>query len=63
MTIGKATELIKQLEKENLNNSQADLDFNLQWIELLKKSISEAIKKKFSTEPRLINSETKKILL
>ena len=63
MTIGKATELIKQLEKENLNNSQADLDFNIQWIELLKKSISEAIKKKFSTEPRLINSETQKILL
>ena len=60
MTIGKATELIKQLEKENLNNSQADLDFNIQWIELLKKSISEAIKKKFSTEPRLTNSETKK---
>ena len=52
MTIGKATELIKQLEKENLNNSQSDLDFNLQWIELLKKSISEAIKKKFSTEPK-----------
>ena len=52
MTIGKATELIKQLEKENLNNSQADLDFNLRWIELLKKSISEAIKKKFSTEPK-----------
>ena len=63
MTIGKATELIKQLEKENLNNSQADFDFNIQWIELLKKSISEAIKKKFSTGPRLINSETKKILL
>lgn len=56
MTIGKAIELIKQLEKENLNNSQADLAFNIQWIELLKKSISEAIKKKFSTEPKPSNN-------
>ena len=61
MTIGKATELIKQLEKENLNNSQSDLDFNLQWIELLKKSISEAIKKKFSTEPKPINNKLRNL--
>lgn len=51
-----STELIKQLEKENLSNSQSDLDFNLRWIELLKKSISEAIKKKFLTGAEATNN-------
>lgn len=56
MDIKEGALLIAKLRKENETNSQEEKVFNLKWIELLKKSMANALSKK---ETKSINNRLK----